>query len=80
MLACLIALGLGVSRILGTGRNADLLQDVKALAPDRIDVHAVGESNLAQWVLDHNNGEGADIVIVPAQARPNSPAAADSTK
>ena len=36
--ACLIALGLGVTRILGTGRNADLLNDVKAIAPDRIDV------------------------------------------
>jgi len=61
--ACLIALGLGVSRILGTGRNAALLQDVKALAPDRIDVHAVGDGDLAAWVRDHNNGEGADIVI-----------------
>ena len=46
--ACLIALGLGVSRILGTGRNADLLQDVKALAPDRIDVHAAGQGDLGR--------------------------------
>jgi alcohol dehydrogenase len=61
--ACLIALGLGVSRILGTGRNAVLLEDVKALAPDRIDVHAAGQGNLAEWVRAHNNGEGADIVI-----------------
>jgi alcohol dehydrogenase len=34
--ACLIALGLGVTRILGTGRNAELLNDVKAIAPDRV--------------------------------------------
>jgi len=61
--ACLIALGLGVSRIPGTGRNAALLEDVKALAPDRIDVHAAGQGNLAEWVRAHNNGEGADIVI-----------------
>ena len=40
--ACLIALGLGVTRILGTGRNAALLEDVKAIAPDRIAVHATG--------------------------------------
>ena len=31
--ACLIALGLGVTRILGTGRNPDLLDDVKASRP-----------------------------------------------
>ena len=40
--ACLIALGLGVTRILGTGRNPDLLADVKAIAPDRIDVLPAG--------------------------------------
>jgi len=61
--ACLIALGLGVSRILGTGRNADLLEDVKALAPDRIAVHAAGQGNLSAWVRENNNDEGADIVI-----------------
>ena len=41
--ACLIALGLGVTRILGTGRNPDLLDDVKAIAPDRIDVLPAGD-------------------------------------
>jgi threonine dehydrogenase-like Zn-dependent dehydrogenase len=61
--ACLIALALGVTRILGTGRNADLLQDVKAIAPDRIEVHATGSGDLRTWVLDHNGGEGVDIVI-----------------
>ena len=40
--ACLIALGLGVTRVLGTGRNPDLLDDVKAIAPDRIDVLPAG--------------------------------------
>lgn len=61
--ACLIALGLGVTRILGTGRNAALLEDVRAIAPDRIAVHASGSGPLRDWVLDQSGGEGADIVI-----------------
>ncbi|MFD9192288.1 alcohol dehydrogenase catalytic domain-containing protein [Streptomyces phaeochromogenes] len=70
--ACLIALGLGVGRILGTGRNADLLQDVKALAPDRIDVHAAGTGSLPEWVRERTDGEGADILI--DSLGPGSPA------
>jgi threonine dehydrogenase-like Zn-dependent dehydrogenase len=73
--ACLIALGLGVTRILGTGRNAALLDDVKAIAPDRIDVHVAGGRGAAlegvpsgthplhDWVRDRTDGEGADILI-----------------
>ena len=52
--ACLIALGLGVTRILGTGRNPDLLDDVKAIAPDRIDVLPAGTAHLPRL------GPGAD--------------------
>ena len=48
--ACLIALGLGVTRILGTGRNPDLLADVKAIAPDRFDVLPAGAAHLPDWV------------------------------
>lgn len=61
--ACLIALGLGVTRILGTGRNPDLLDDVKAIAPDRIDVLPAGTAKLPEWVRERTGGEGVDIVI-----------------
>jgi D-arabinose 1-dehydrogenase-like Zn-dependent alcohol dehydrogenase len=61
--ACLIALGLGATRILGTGRDANLLQDVKALAPDRIEVHAIGTSPLTDWTTKETAGQGVDIVI-----------------
>lgn len=70
----LIALGLGVTKILGTGRNAALLDDVKAIAPDRIHVLAAGSRPLPDWVREHTDGEGADILIdalapdAPAQA------------
>ena len=57
------ALAMGATKIFGTGRNAELLQDVKALAPDRIEVHAVGDGSLKDFVLEHNGGEGVDAVI-----------------
>jgi hypothetical protein len=60
---CLIALGLGVTRILGTGRNAALLDEVKAIAPDRIDVLPIGTRPLREWALERTGGEGADILI-----------------
>lgn len=57
------ALAMGATKIFGTGRNAELLQDVKALDPDRIEVHAVGDGSLQDFVLEHNGGEGVDAVI-----------------
>lgn len=57
------ALAMGATKIFGTGRNKELLQDVKALAPDRIEVHAVGDGSLNDFVREHNGGEGVDAVI-----------------
>jgi D-arabinose 1-dehydrogenase-like Zn-dependent alcohol dehydrogenase len=57
------ALAMGATKIFGTGRNKELLVDVKALAPDRIEVHAVGDGSLNDFVREHNGGEGVDAVI-----------------
>lgn len=57
------ALAMGATKIFGTGRNKELLADVKALAPDRIEVHAVGDGSLNDFVREHNGGEGVDAVI-----------------
>ena len=57
------ALAMGATKVFGTGRNKDLLADVKALAPDRIEVHAVGDGSLKDFVLEHNDGQGVDAVI-----------------
>jgi alcohol dehydrogenase len=40
----MLALAMGATRILGTGRNQALLDRVKALSPQRIEVYAVDES------------------------------------
>ncbi len=60
--AALIALACGVPHIYGTGRNADLLRRVKALAPSRIDTHVLGERPTAEWARDKNGG-GVDVMI-----------------
>ena len=70
--ACLNALALGVTKIFGTGRNAQLLADVRAIAPDRIEVLPIGEGNLSEWLRDRNGGDGADIVI--SSVGPGAPA------
>ena len=47
--ATLLALGMGATRILGVGRNRDVLARLKALAPDRIEVLTLGDASIAEW-------------------------------
>jgi len=61
--ATLLALGLGATRILGLGRNRKVLAQVKALAPDRVEVLALGEAPIAEWLRKHTNGLGVDALI-----------------
>lgn len=73
--AVLFALALGAPKILGVGRNAELLQKVKALAPDRIEVHSTTSSqSVAAWALSQTDNEGADVVIdaLPTGASPQA--------
>lgn len=59
----LFGLAMGVTRILGTGRNRELLERVRALAPDRIDVLALEDGTVNEWVRSRTDGDGADIYI-----------------
>jgi len=61
--AALVGLGMGVTTILGTGRNQSLLDRVKALDPKRIDVLAVGKRPIRDWALEMTDKEGVDAVI-----------------
>ena len=62
--ATLFALALGAPAILGVGRNAERLERVKALAPDRIHVHALrDDQSIEQWARDLTGGYGADVVV-----------------
>ena len=65
--AAMLALAMGATRILGTGRNKALLDRVKALSPQRIEVYAVDESvpvgpadPLVAWAKSMTEGYGVD--------------------
>jgi D-arabinose 1-dehydrogenase-like Zn-dependent alcohol dehydrogenase len=68
--AALLALAMGATKILGTGRNAALLERVKALASERIDVFAFADDpNRSQpdafvsWAKSATDGYGVDGMI-----------------
>jgi D-arabinose 1-dehydrogenase-like Zn-dependent alcohol dehydrogenase len=61
--AALLGLAMGVTRIFGTGRNKQLLERVKALAPNRIEVHGLDEGSTAEWVKSRTGGDGVDFMI-----------------
>lgn len=59
----LVGLAMGVEKILGTGRDRRLLERVKALAPDRIEVFSIKDGSIAEWVKSVTGGAGADALI-----------------
>jgi D-arabinose 1-dehydrogenase-like Zn-dependent alcohol dehydrogenase len=66
--AAQLALAMGATQILGTGRNAKLLARVKALAPERIDVLAVPNAPsqpdpLVAWAKQATDGHGVDSML-----------------
>jgi D-arabinose 1-dehydrogenase-like Zn-dependent alcohol dehydrogenase len=67
--ATMLCLALGVARILGTGRDEELLDRVRALAPDRIEVLKLGAKPSGEWAKALTDGEGADFVISALGAR-----------
>ena len=61
--ATLLALGMGATRILGLGRNREVLAQLKALAPDRVEVLAFGDAPITDWLRANTDGLGADVLI-----------------
>ena len=61
--ATLLALGMGATRILGFGRNPNVMTQLKALAPRRIDTLALGERPIADWIRERTGGLGVDVLV-----------------
>jgi len=67
--AALLALAMGATKILGTGRNMALLERVKKLAPERIEVFSVPEAKpgpadpLVAWAKKESDGYGVDAML-----------------
>ena len=69
---------MGVAKILGTGRNEELLERVKALSPRRIEVLKLGDKSSGEWAKAQTRGEGADFVISALGARADAATMLDS--
>jgi D-arabinose 1-dehydrogenase-like Zn-dependent alcohol dehydrogenase len=78
--ATILGLAMGLSKILGTGRDERLLARVKALAPERIDVMKLGEGSSGDWAKSQTGGEGADFVISALGAKAAPETMLDSMK
>ncbi len=61
--AVVFALGMGVTRLLCVARNAALLRQIKALSPKRIEVHALGDGSLPEWIRARTDGYGPHAII-----------------
>jgi alcohol dehydrogenase len=59
----LLALGMGATRILGFGRNRDVMIRLKDLAPQRIDTLALGDEPIAEWLRERTDELGVDVLI-----------------
>ena len=58
----LFGLAMGATRILGTARNMQLLQRVKALSPRRIEVFQMDAGrSIDDWVREMTDGQGVDF-------------------
>jgi D-arabinose 1-dehydrogenase-like Zn-dependent alcohol dehydrogenase len=75
-----LGLAMGLSRILGTGRNEELLQRVKALAPDRIEIMSLGEKSSGEWAKSLTGGDGVDFAISALGAKAPAATMVDSMK
>lgn len=64
-IGCVVyGLAMGVKKILGTARDRKLLQEFKALAPQRIEVHSIEGGPIDIWARQFTeNGEGVDAFI-----------------
>ncbi|HEX7684298.1 MAG TPA: alcohol dehydrogenase catalytic domain-containing protein [Trinickia sp.] len=78
--ATMLGLAMGLTRILGTGRDEHLLQRIKALSPDRIEVMRLGEGSVGDWAKSLTGGEGVDFVISALGAKAPASTMLDSMK
>jgi alcohol dehydrogenase len=61
--ATLLALAMGATRIVGFGRNREILAKIKAMAPARIDTMALGDHSVADWLREQTDGLGVDVLL-----------------
>lgn len=71
--AVLNALAMGAARVVGTGRNRQLLDELQALDKTRVITHSLEDGSTAERIMEVTDGFGVDTVI--SCLGPNAPAA-----
>ena len=61
--ATLLALAMGATSVLGTGRNSEVMSAVKKLDPRRVLTTDVRRPDLGGWLQEQTAGIGADALI-----------------
>ena len=61
--AALLAPGMGLTDLYGTGRDQDLLEQIDKLAPGRFRLHSLHEGPVDEWIHEQTAGRGVDIYI-----------------
>ncbi len=61
--ATLLALAMGVPKILAVARNEAILAQLKALAPTRVFTHSNHNGPCGDWAREHTEGFGPDVVL-----------------
>ena len=62
--ACtLLALAMGASKVIGTGRNTEVMAAVEQLAPCRVVATDVRRPDLAAWIKAQTGGIGAEAMV-----------------
>lgn len=61
--ATLLALAMGATRILGIGRNREILNQLKALAPARVDTLVLGDTPIDEWLRSRTDQLGVDVLL-----------------
>ena len=61
--AVIWALGMGATRILGLGRNKEIMAQLRALAPNRVFTLGLEEGSIPEWVQSLTDGLGADMLL-----------------
>lgn len=61
--AVLLALAMGVPRILAVARNRDILAKIKSLSPERIITHSTIDGPCTDWARAETGGFGPDVVL-----------------
>ncbi|PCK86871.1 alcohol dehydrogenase [Rhizobium sophoriradicis] len=61
--AIIFGLAMNVKKLLITARNMKLLEEIKALAPSRIEIFSIEDGSIADWVMAQTDGEGVDAFL-----------------